>query len=376
MTAPVLRPGSPEEAGLDPARVARMVPAAEERLGTGPSAAYPGFVLLAARGGVVVEHAARGWALAYEERAGRVAELPAGRAVAMRTDTLFDLASLTKVVTALVVVCLAERGALALDAPVSRYLGAGLAPSVTVRALLTHTSGLPPEIDLGPYPDNAARLAAIAAQPLTPGGTPVYSDLGLILAGAAAEAASGRTLPALVHDLVAGPLRLDTLGFAPPPERRGRAAATEYQPWTGRGVLRGEVHDENAHHLGGVAGHAGLFGTAAEVAALGQLMLNGGAYGGARVLGERWARKMLADAGGGRGLGWELNAPRWMGDLASPTAFGHTGYTGTSLVADPATGVLLVLLTNRVHPSRDRGADGAYRRAPARELAAAVRPSP
>ncbi|WP_326597678.1 serine hydrolase domain-containing protein [Streptomyces sp. NBC_01803] len=345
--SPVLRDGAPREAGLSAEGVARLVPAAEAFM-AGPEPSYPGFVLLAARHGVVVARAARGWAVCHG----------GGEPVPMAPDTVFDIASLSKLFTATAAVCLAERGALGLDAPLWR--------GVTARALLTHTSGLPAEIDLGPYPDNAARLAAIAAQPLTPGRR-VYSDLGFIVLGDALERVAGQPLDELVAELITGPLGMADTGYRPDPAARHRIAATEDQPWTGRGMVRGTVHDENAHHLGGVAGHAGLFSTARDLAVLTQTMLDGGRYGPVRVLAETWTRTML-----GEGLGWQLDQPGWMGELASPTAFGHTGFTGTSLVADPATGALLVLLTNRVHPTRARGTDSAYRRAVARELARAL----
>ncbi|GAB2878333.1 serine hydrolase domain-containing protein [Streptomyces mayteni] len=366
-----LRFGSPAEAGLGAAAAARIVPAAEAFL-DGPAAArpaYPGFTLLAARHGVVVAYEARGFAV-----------LHGGESVATRRDTVFDLASLSKLFTATVVVRLVERGALDLDEPLSARLPAFRGEPgpvvVTARRLLTHTAGLPAWLDLGPYPDAEARLAAIAALPRSPGYR--YSDLGLVVLGTLAERIAGRGLDQLVAELVTGPLGLADTRYNPPAGWRERIAATEFQPWTGRGTVRGSVHDENAYLLGGVAGHAGVFGTAWDVAVLAQTMLNGGGYGGVRLLGERWVREMLTDhnagwgEGAARGLGWQLNQPSFMGELASPTAFGHTGFTGTSVVADPATGVLLVLLTNRVHPTRDRGRDGAYRRAVASALARAV----
>ncbi|WP_165953997.1 serine hydrolase domain-containing protein [Streptomyces sp. 8K308] len=366
-----LRFGSPAEAGLDAALAARIVPAAEAFL-DGPDAAYPGFVLLAARHGVVVAHEARGFAVRH-----------GGESVPMRADTVFDLASLSKLYTAVVVVRLAERGLLGLDEPVGRWLPAFRGAELTARRLLTHTSGLPAWLDLEPYADDAARLAAIAGlrttdEPVGGEGGYRYSDLGLIVLGALAERATGRGLDALVAELVTGPLGLADTRYNPPAAWRERIAATEYQPWTGRGMVRGSVHDENAYRMGGVAGHAGVFATAWDVAVLAQTMLDGGRYGGKRLLGERWVREMVTDHNGGlgegaaRGLGWQLNQPSYMGRLASPTAFGHTGFTGTSVVADAATGVLLVLLTNRVHPGRDRGRDGAYRLAPAAALAAAA----
>lgn len=378
---PGLPRGEPAEAGLTAAGVRRLVPAAEAFL-RGPRPAYPGFVLLAARHGTVVEHVARGHAVRYaswDAAARRAGELPAARRVPMTPGTVFDIASLSKLFTALAVVRLAEYGTVDLDAPVSRYLP-GFGGDIAVHMLLTHTSGLPPTMDLGPYPDRAARLAAVCAVPPRhpPGSACVYSDLNLIAAGALAERVTGAGLDELVAEGVTGPLGMTDTRYRPPPALLPRIAATEDQPWTGRGMLRGDVHDENAHRLGGVAGHAGVFSTARDLAVLGQAMLNGGSLGGVRVLGERWVRAMLADRNrhlgpdAARGLGWQLNQPGWMGDLASPTAFGHTGFTGTSLLADPRTGVLLVLLTNRVHPTRERGADGAYRAAVAQALARAV----
>ena len=384
------RAGTAEEAGLDPAPLAELVPALAAFL-DGPEPAFAGFVVLAARNGVVVTHAAGGHAVRYAERGGAVVELPAADRVPMARDTVFDVASLSKLFTALVVVRLAERGVVALDAPISAWLPGF--PEVTVRSLLTHTGGWPAEIALGEHPDRAARLAAVGAEPLeSPPGTRYrYSDLGPIALGALVERAAGAPLDALVAELVTEPLGLTDTRYRPPAELRERCAATEYQPWTGRGMLRGEVHDENAHYLGGVAGHAGLFSTAGDLAVLGQTLLDGGALGdgggsgdggapgGVRLLGAEWVAEMLRQQNAGlgpeaaRGLGWQLNQPSIMGELASPTAFGHGGFTGTSLVADPATGVLLVVLTNRVHPRRDRGTDGAYRRAPAAVLARALR---
>ncbi|RMI36635.1 class A beta-lactamase-related serine hydrolase [Streptomyces triticirhizae] len=373
------RGGTAEEAGLAPGPLAELVPSLAAFL-EGSEPAFAGFVVLAARNGVVVTHAAGGHALRYGERNGAVVELPAADRVPMAPDTVFDVASLSKLFTALVVVRLAERGVLDLDEPISRRLPGF--PEVTARALLTHTGGWPAEIALGDHPgDRAARLAAVGVQPLEypPGTAYRYSDLGPIALGALVERVTGAPLDALVAELVVEPLGLTDTGYRPPPALRERCAATEYQPWTGRGMLWGEVHDENAHCLGGVAGHAGIFSTAGDLAALGQALLNGGALGGVRLLGEEWVAEMLRQQNAGlgpeaaRGLGWQLDQPALMGELASPTAFGHGGFTGTSLVADPATGVLLVVLTNRVHPRRDRGADGAYRRAPAAALARAVR---
>ncbi|GAA1926530.1 hypothetical protein GCM10009716_38310 [Streptomyces sodiiphilus] len=379
----VLRPGSPAEAGLAGAEVRRMVPDTEVFL-SGPEPAMAGFVLLAARDGVVVEHAARGHALrwaSWDAAAGRGVELPAAERVPMSPDTVFDIASLSKLFTALVVAVLAERGVLSLDEPAARHLPALAAAGpgkagITVRQLLNHTAGMAPWTDLASCRDDGERMAAVLAPPLVfpPGTAHAYSDLHAICAGRVAEEAAGRGLAELVAGLVTGPLGLTGTGYCPPAASRPVIAATEYQPWTGRGMVRGEVHDENAWYMGGVAGHAGLFSTARDVAVLGQLMLGGGEAGGVRVAGEETVRAMLTPgpAHPGRGLGWELAQGWYMDALGSPAAFGHTGFTGTSLVADPVTGCLLVLLANRVHPTRERGTTSEYRRAPARRLAAAV----
>ncbi|MGW7354520.1 serine hydrolase [Streptomyces sp. NPDC054784] len=386
-----LRPGDAARAGLLAEHVARMVPAAAEYLRPGPGRphpSHPGFVLLAARDGVIVEHAARGHALRYESwdaAAGKPVELPRDAWVPMRADTVFDMASVSKLFTSVVLVALAEQGLVDLDAPVAHHLPefdrADPAKSaIVVRQLLTHTTGMKSWHDLGPYPDNEARMAAIYAQPLTfePGSAYTYSDLNLITAGRLAEEVTGKGLDRLVAQLVTEPLGMADTGYNPPASRLDRIAATEYQSALGRGMVRGSVHDENAFHLGGVAGHAGVFSTAADMAVLGQAVLNGGTYGGHRVLGERWVRRLLTNqnpdlgAEAARGLGWQLDQRFYMDALTSPVSFGHTGFTGTSLVADPLSGSLLVLLTNRVHPTREWGATSDYRRAPARHLARAL----
>ncbi|OEV27252.1 hypothetical protein AN219_23400 [Streptomyces nanshensis] len=386
-----LRPGSPQRAGLLRAEVERMVPAAEEYMRPGPDRphpSHPGFVLLAARDGVVVEHAARGHALRYarwDAATGSAVELPRDQWVAMRKDTIFDMASVSKLFTSVVLVSLAEKGKLDLDDPVARHLppfdASDPAKSpIVVRQLVNHTSGMKADMDLQPYPDNAARMGAIYAEPLEnpPGEHYTYSDLGLITAGALLEKITGKGLDELVAELITEPLGMTDTGYNPPGSKLERIAATEYMPWTGRGMVRGSVHDEKAYYLGGVAGHAGVFSTAADLAVFGQMVLNGGTYGGHRVLGEDWVRAMITNENPGmgaeaaRGLGWQLDQRFFMDALSTPVTTGHTGYTGPCLVADPVAGTLFVLLTNRVHPTRDWGTVSDYRRAPARHLARAV----
>ncbi|MBQ0979625.1 serine hydrolase, partial [Micromonospora sp. M61] len=160
-----------------------------------------------------------------------------------------------------------------------------------------------------------------------------------------------------------------------------RIAATEYQPYAGRGMVWGEVHDENAWSLGGVAGHAGVFSTAADLAALCQSLLNGGEYRGRRILRSETVRAMLVNYNAplesaypesDRGLGFELNKHWYMMGLSSPVAFGHTGFTGTSIVIDPLSHSFVVMLSNRVHPDRGWGSNNVARRAVARDLAEAL----
>lgn len=346
-----LRPGSPAEAGLDPQRLEAAFALLAEEIGTGR---LPGAVAAVVRRGVVVALRSMGWAQLYPER--RV----------MAPDTLFDLASLTKVMATLpAVLVLLERGALRLDDPVSLYLpefaGEGR-EEVRLRHLLTHTAGLPAGVPLWQDPgDRASRIRRACQAPLLapPGTRVIYSDVGFILLGEVVERVAGRPLDRFVQDHVLQPLGLREARFNPPPAVRPRCAATEYREALGR-YLCGEVHDENAAALDGVAGHAGLFATAAEVAAYGQMWLAGGSLGGVQILSPAAVAAATRDQTPGlqeaRGWGWLVVRPGSeglsCGDLFSPGSFGHTGFTGTSLWVDPARELVVVLLTNRVHLGR------------------------
>jgi CubicO group peptidase (beta-lactamase class C family) len=227
--------------------------------------------------------------------------------------------------------------------------------------------------------DITARRAAIAAEPLRRGAQPgklfVYSDINLMLLGLIAERVTGHSLDQLVRNEITAPLGLQDTGFRArawhsTADWRARLVATEGRP-------RGVVHDGNALSLGGVSGHAGLFSTAHDLAVVCQMLINGGEYGGHRILQERTVRAMLTDVNRGlpaddsthvgrtsaHGLGVDLNQPWYMGRLASPVTFGHTGFTGTGFVVDPARRAALVLLTNRVHPSSQWGVVNATRAA-------------
>ncbi|WKX74194.1 serine hydrolase [Streptomyces sp. XD-27] len=339
-----------------------------------------GAVVLAGRGGDTLVHEAFGWAVryaSYDEVCDRGVELPRERWVPARRDTIFDLASLTKLCTAVVAVWCVERGTLELDRPVAAYapeFTAAAEHGITVRQLLTHTSGLRPELPLYECAGRERMLERLRAEPplSAPGGARCYSDLNLLVLQEILERITGRPLDALVRDVVTGPLGMRDTCFRPPAAVLPRIAATEDQrrPWAklDRGMLRGVVHDENAYALGGVAGHAGLFGTAGDLGRLCGALLGGGAYEGVRILAADSVDLLLAAPG----LGFEVDQGWFMGELAGRGAAGHTGFTGTSLVLDRATGAFVVLLANTVHPRR-RASGSAPRAAAATALARVVR---
>ncbi|MFG2131547.1 serine hydrolase domain-containing protein [Streptomyces sp. NPDC048751] len=355
LSAPRLRNDTPERAGLDPEELRLLVRDVHD-LTTGEPPWAPGAVVVAGRGPVIAVEEAAGWAVRYARHnpeTGRGVELPRLARVPMTVDTPFDLASLTKLFTSVAAVQQIERGTLGIDARVGAYLPDFRAVreyGITVRQLLTHTSGLPPELPLYDCPDDTARLEMLRGEaPVRePGSSYLYSDLNMLILQHLLERLTGRTLDVLVHDGITRPLGMTSTRFDPCPG----AAATEDQrrPWAkvDRGMLRGVVHDENAWALGGVAGHAGLFSTGRDLAVFCRTLLAGGSYGPARVLGPDFVELMLTPPG----LGFAVDQPWFMGELAGRGAAGHTGFTGTSLVLDPATDTFLVLLTNRVHPHR------------------------
>jgi serine-type D-Ala-D-Ala carboxypeptidase len=287
----------------------------------------------------------------------------------MTAETIFDLASLTKVTATLpCVLALAAAGQLSLDDPVRRFLPAFAGPGkdrVTVRQLLAHTSGLP---DHRTYyedlPDAAAVRAAVLAEPLTaePGTEVRYSDLGFMLLGEIAQAVSGSALADLARLLVFDPLAMSDTTYLPPASLAGRVAAAE--PVAGRARI-GVVHDENAAFLGGVAGHAGLFGSARDLAryAAAWVVDDAVAADTGEAPGSQWLPSSLrAQAltcqtdglAGRRGLGWGLRHDKWdnMGYGWPESGAGHTGFTGTSISIDRPSGLWAVLLTNAVHFGR------------------------
>jgi beta-glucosidase-like glycosyl hydrolase/CubicO group peptidase (beta-lactamase class C family) len=295
---------------------------------------------------------------------------------AVNVDTMYDAASLTKpVVTATLVAMQVEAGRIGLDLPVARFLpewNDGPNPdwrkTVTVRNLLTHSSGLPAHEDYFlKLHSKREFIAAICREPLeyAPGTKTVYSDLGFILLGEILERATGKTLDQLAHEQIFAPLDMTSTMFQPPKNLLSRIAPTENDTTYRKRPLQGEVHDENAFAMGGVAGHAGLFTTAGDLAAFCQMLLNGGIYGHHRLLtratiSQFTAAQPLAD--NARTLGWMTPTPNSSsGRYFSQHTFGHLGFTGTSIWIDPDRRLFVVLLTNRVYPTRESDKIAAVR---------------
>jgi uncharacterized protein YbbC (DUF1343 family) len=307
----------------------------------------PGAVILVGRGDRVL----------FREAVGARALVP--RREPLSVDTVFDVASLTKAVaTAPAILALWEQGKIDLDAPLGRYLkefDRKAFAGVTIRRILTHSAGFP---DLPPrqamrrqFPAAASTLAAMGLY-ATPGSTFRYSDTGFILLGEVVRRVSGEPLDVFARRRFFAPLGMKHTAFAPPRSWRSQIAPTEA---VGRGMLRGVVHDGNARLLDGVAGHAGLFSTADDLARFCRMLLAGGAFGKHRVLAASTVRAMLEGQVIGestRALGWDM-ASSYSGTLGAffpQGSVGHTGFTGTALWMDPGTRTYLIILTNRVHP--------------------------
>jgi len=281
----------------------------------------------------------------------------------MTEDTIFDVASLTKVVaTTTAVMQLVEKGKLRLEDPVAGYWPAFKANGkryITVRQLLTHTSGLRPDLSLkrGWYGNGAALKKIIAERPVaSPGKRVIYSDINFEVLGELVRRVSGKPLDIYCNEHIFKPLGMKDTVFTPPPALRDRIAPTEYLHEPSGKILCGEVHDPTAYRMGGVAGHAGLFSTADDLSLFARMLLDGGSYGGVRILNPRTVEKMTTPQtplhkGPLRGLGWEINSPAPHKRTLFPRgSYGHTGYTGTSLWIDPDSRTYVIILTNRVHP--------------------------
>lgn len=296
--------------------------------------------------------------------------------------TLWDMASLTKVVALTsVMMQLVAEGRVNLDAPVQRYLPAWKGAHkelVTVRHLLTHSSGLPAWRPVyKEATDAAAAMRLVYDTPLDtlPGVRMVYSDLGAILLGEVVRTVTGERLDAYAATHVFAPLGMRDTRFLPPTSELGRIAPTEVDPWRQR-HLRGEVHDENAYALGGVSAHAGLFSTGDDLVRLARAYLGGGTLDGMRVFDAATIRLFTTvqdSSFSNRALGWETpTGNNSAGHLLTRPAFGHTGFTGTSIWIDPSRDIFIILLTNRVNPTRANVKIARVRQAVADAVAGAV----
>lgn len=311
---------------------------------------YPGAAVVVGRRGYSV----------FEKGYGKLGWTP-GSAAVVPDESIYDLASLTKVVgTATAAMILYDEGRLELDAPVAKYLPAfsgGTRDDVTVRHLLTHTSGLPAGRDLRRLATSTWEARQLVmSTPLTcaPGRCLVYSDLGADVLGFTVEAITGQGLDAFLMERVFTPLGMSDTHFQPAAALRDRIAPTEVSSPRGY-AIRGEVHDENAWALGGVAGHAGLFSTAADLSLFAQMMLNRGTFNGVRIVSDSAVARFTARTTGTRALGWDTaDGDGPAGVHMGERAYGHTGFTGTSLWIDPDRDLFVILLTNRVHAARAR----------------------
>ncbi len=311
-----------------------------------------------------------------------VGQLDAADATRPSLNTMYDLASLTKIIaTTSIMLQLVDQGRVALDSPAVKYLPEWRGPrssSVLIRHLLSHSSGL---VAWRPFYKEAVDRADARAQlllvgPETPPGTRyVYSDMNFMLLGLIAEQVTGMRLDSAFDAMVAAPLRLADTRFRPDSSQRFRIAPTEFDPWRQR-QLRGEVHDENASRFEGVSGHAGLFSTAEDLSRFARLWLNRGTLDGVRLAAPQTiarfthAQDTLVSR---RALGWETpNGTNSAGHKLSAQAFGHTGFTGTSLWIDPSRDLFVILLTNRVNPTRQNTRIGGVRIALADAIAGAI----
>jgi CubicO group peptidase (beta-lactamase class C family) len=326
---------APESVGMSVSRLAMIDDVVQRGI---RAEGFPGAAVIVARRGRIVL-----------ERGYGTLDWQSGVAVDAER-TMYDLASLTKVVaTTAASMVLVDQGKLRLDERVTHYLptfSGGAKDQITIRDLLTHRSGLPAGRDIsrraGP---EAARKAVLATNLVrAPGSDYEYSDLGLDVMGFVIERITHEPLDQFVRRTVYSPLGMRSTMFRPAPSLRGRIAPTE-EP-----VPRGEVHDGTARALGGVAGHAGLFSTAGDLAVFAQLMLDGGVAGSTRLFADSIARAFTKPGPGWRGLGWQTcPGDGSCGQYLSTRAFGHTGFTGTSMWIDPERDLVVIVLTNWIH---------------------------
>lgn len=338
---------APSTVGMSARRLEAITHVVQRGINAG---GYPGAAVVVGRNGYVV----------WERGFGRLS-WPQSSPRVTSDGTIYDLASLSKVIgTTTAIMILYDQGRISLDAPASAYLPAftgGYKDSVTVRQLLTHRSGLPAGRDLWRLATNAQdarRYVLDTPLECKPGECFIYSDLGFDVLGMIVESVSGESLDVFLGEHVFQPLGMTQTEYRPADSLRARVAPTEVNPPRGY-PLQGEVHDENAYALGGVAGHAGLFSTASDLAIFAQMMLNGGVYDGVRIVSDSTVALFTKRATGTRALGWDTcDDEGSCGRYLSDRSFGHTGFTGTSIWLDPERQMFVILLTNRVHAARAR----------------------
>lgn len=284
----------------------------------------------------------------------------------MPVDAIFDLASLTKVIgTTSAAEILYDRKTLDLDAPVTKYIpefaGTPGHDKILVRNLLTHSSGLNAhEVLWKQAKDRQGIMNLIYKMPVTwePGTRYEYRDYNMILMGEIVQRISGLPLDRFLQQNVFIPLGMKDTGYNPAPRLLDRIAPTEQDNVLRHTLVHGVVHDENAYLMGGVSGHAGLFSTASDLSKIAQMYLNGGAYNGRRIVSTQtiqlFMKRQMIPPESPRALGWDTAVKgSFAGDLASPRAIIHTGFTGTSIYIDPDRDAFIILLTNRVNPTRN-----------------------
>lgn len=336
---------SPAAAGMSASRLAKIDHVVARGLAAG---GFPGASVVVGRKGFAVWEKGFG-RLGWTESSGYV----------IPDRTIYDIASLTKVVgTTTAIMLLHDDGRIRLDDPVVRYLpgfSGGDKDRVTIHQLLTHRSGLPAGRDIwriARTPAEARDAIIASALKYTPGTHYEYSDLGADILAYVAEAAAGERLDSYLRRRVFVPLGMSDTDFRPASTLRERIAPTEITPPRGY-PIRGEVHDENAFAMGGVAGHAGIFSTATDLSVFAQMMMNGGEYNGVRFLRQETVDLFTRRSVGSRALGWDTCASTGScGRHLSERAYGHTGFTGVSLWIDPDREMFVILLTNRVHASK------------------------
>ena len=367
---PILIPSNARMAGMKQSALNDIDGAIGQYIESGLT---PGAVTFVARSGHIVQRDAYGYAAVYSDDTFTEMEQP----VKMKTDTIFDVASISKLFTTTAIMMLYEQGHFQLDDPVAMHLpefAANGKEEITIRQLLTHTSGFASWVPLyAQEGTRESRIQSVLRNGLLnePGTTYLYSDLNMITLGALIEKWSGLSQDKFVKKVITEPLGMKDTMYNPPAKLKQRIAATEYQPNIGRGLVWGEVHDENAWSLDGVAGHAGVFSTAKDLAILAHAYLNDGKYGKVRILKKKTIDLIMknyntAFPGDDHGLGFELNQGWYMDSLADTFSAGHTGYTGTALVMSPSNQTIAIVLTNRVHPTRNTPSINPVRRSFAR----------